>query len=185
MVLKPTPFKQRSSDCNGFRFFETIHGLLQKCYNNKSLHIFMINREVHSWMVYFTVGIGGIIGALLRYYLGLFITDGWGSTFPLATLLINFIGCFVLAWSTAFLARTKIIPPSIVTGLGTGLIGSFTTFSTFSVETVRLLQSSFVWTAFIYTTASLLGGLFLTWAGYRLGDWLFRRQNKEGKNHAR
>jgi CrcB protein len=133
-------------------------------------------------MVYFAVGIGGIVGALLRYYLGLFVSVWWGSSFPLATLLANLIGCFALAWSTAFLARTEIFPSYVVTGFGTGVVGSFTTFSTFTVETVRLLQSSAVWTAFLYVAASMLGGLFLSWAGYKTGDYLFHQQSKEGKN---
>ncbi|MBE3570605.1 MAG: CrcB family protein [Bacillales bacterium] len=119
-------------------------------------------------MVYLAVGIGGIVGALLRYYLGLFASVWWGSPFPFATLLT---ACF---WSTAFLARTEIFPPYVVTGLGTGVVGSFTTFSTLS---------SVVCTALLYLAESMLGGLFLSWACCRTGNHLFHQQSKEGKNH--
>ena len=93
-------------------------------------------------LIYIIVGIAGILGALSRYYLGLTIHEFWHHTFPLATLLINLVGCFLLAWLTTYIAKLNILPSDVITGIGTGFIGSFTTFSTFSVETIQLINHS-------------------------------------------
>jgi fluoride exporter len=127
-------------------------------------------------MIYFAVGMGGILGALMRYYLGLSIGSWWHNSFPLATLLTNFIGCFVLGWLTTYLFKINILHPFISTGLSTGLVGSFTTFSTFSVETVHLIQSSDWVIALIYVLCSLWGGLFLSYSGYRFGQKLLKKR---------
>ncbi|KAA6470363.1 fluoride efflux transporter CrcB [Bacillus cereus] len=127
-------------------------------------------------MVYIIVGIAGILGALSRYYLGLNIDAFWNHTFPLATLLINLIGCFVLSWITTYISRLNIFPPEIVTGIGTGFVGSFTTFSTFSVETVKLINHSEGILVILYVCFSMLGGLLMSGIGYKLGGTLFTKR---------
>ena len=89
-------------------------------------------------MVYLFVGIAGSLGAILRYLIGISLFTN--SSFPYATLSINLIGSFLLAWlTTRFFKRTS-LSPVIATAIGTGFVGSFTTFSTLSVETVQLFQ---------------------------------------------
>ncbi|WP_019119246.1 fluoride efflux transporter CrcB [Brevibacillus massiliensis] len=118
-------------------------------------------------MAYLVIGLAGSIGALLRYYAGLWSHEWWASPFPLGTLITNYLGCFVLAWfSTWVVARP--VPEWLRLGITTGLIGSFTTFSTFSVETVQLLHAGLFLLALIYVLTSLWGGLLLAWLGYRL-----------------
>ena len=131
-------------------------------------------------MNYLLVGIGGIIGSLLRYYLGVFTHSWWEYDFPLGTLLINLIGCFVLGWFTNRVVKLKLFHPHVLAGLGTGLVGSFTTFSTFSVETVTLMQNSLWASAFLYVLLSLLGGLFMSWLGYELGHRSVKRIQERG-----
>lgn len=131
-------------------------------------------------LIYIIVGIAGILGALSRYYLGLTIHTSWHHSFPLATLLINLAGCFLLAWLTTYVARRNILPSAIITGIGTGFIGSFTTFSTFSVETVQLINHSEWSTAFLYVSCSILGGLIMSALGYTLGDFLIKKHLTEG-----
>ncbi|MBA2875573.1 fluoride efflux transporter CrcB [Thermaerobacillus caldiproteolyticus] len=130
-------------------------------------------------MVYVVVGIAGILGALSRYYLGLFIDTWWHHIFPLATLSINLIGCFLLSWLTMYVSRLNILHPYLVTGIGTGFIGSFTTFSTFSVETVRLIQHAQWSMALLYVLSSLWGGLFMSWLGFQIGNILFIRRTQK------
>lgn len=127
-------------------------------------------------MIYVLVGIAGIAGALLRYLLGLYFSGWWILDFPMATFLTNMAGSFALGWITNYLPRLKFLHPYALTAIGTGLIGSFTTFSTFSVETVRLMMNNKWGIAIIYILSSLWGGLLFSWLGYRLG---LKRDNGE------
>ena len=120
-------------------------------------------------MIYFLVGIAGIAGALLRYAIGIYFNQWWFHAFPLATFITNMAGSFILGWLTTFLPRFKFIHPYFAKALGTGLIGSFTTFSTFSVETVELIFASKWGMAILYVLLSLWGGLLFSWGGFRLG----------------
>lgn len=131
-------------------------------------------------MIYIIVGIAGILGALSRYYLGLTIDMFWHHSLPLATLTINLIGCFLLAWLTTYIARLNILPSEVITGIGTGFIGSFTTFSTFSVETVKLINHSELGIAFLYVLCSMLGGLIMSGLGYKLGNLSLQKRLGEG-----
>lgn len=120
-------------------------------------------------MSYLLVGVAGIVGAVLRYLIGFYSNHWWVYNFPMATYITNMLGCLILGWFTTFLPRIKSLHPHVVTALGTGLIGSFTTFSTFSVETVQLISNSLWGTAILYVLLSLWGGLFFSWLGYRAG----------------
>lgn len=113
------------------------------------------------------VGLAGIAGALLRYWLGLAVQSWWTSAFPAATLLANFIGCLVLGWFVSFTASSNTLPAWVRLGVGTGLIGSFTTFSTFSIETVELLRRGAWGLALAYVLLSFWGGLLMAWSGFQ------------------
>ncbi|WP_207893696.1 fluoride efflux transporter CrcB [Tepidibacillus fermentans] len=130
-------------------------------------------------MNYFAVGLAGVIGALLRYYLGLSFHHWWISPLPLGTLMINYIGAFVLAWFNEKVAHTYSVPDWLRLGFGTGLVGSFTTFSTLSVETVTLIRLQLWGIAFSYVLLSLFGGLFFAYAGYRMGNLGLKQGEKE------
>ncbi|EJQ16358.1 crcB protein [Bacillus cereus BAG3X2-1] len=132
-------------------------------------------------MKYIIVGIAGILGALSRYYLGFTIDTIWHHSLPLATLTINLIGCFLLALLTTYIARLNVLSSEVITGIGTGFIGSFTTFSTFSVETVQLINHPHFGIAFLYVSCSMLGGLMMSLLGYKLGDFLLQKHLEEGE----
>ena len=117
----------------------------------------------------FVVGFGGIIGALLRYWVGLTFAPVSPSAFPLGTFLANMIGSFCLALLTSIAAQSRALPQWLVTGIGTGMIGAFTTFSTFSFETAHLIQGHYYKTALFYALLSLMGGWVLAYMGYTLG----------------
>ncbi|RDZ18262.1 fluoride efflux transporter CrcB [Priestia megaterium] len=131
-------------------------------------------------MNYLLVGIGGIVGSLLRYYLGVFTHSWWGYDFPLGTLIINLIGCFVLGWFTYHIIKMKIFHPHILAGIGTGLVGSFTTISTFSVETVTLIQHGLWIFALLYVALSLFDGLLMSWLGYQVGHRAAKKLQEKG-----
>ena len=112
------------------------------------------------------VGIGGAIGACLRFFVSQIIV--YEAGFPLATFSANCIGCFLLS----YLLSGKLLKnyPKIKLALTTGLLGSFTTFSTFSSETISLISDQLYGTAFVYVLLSAIGGLLLSFVGYRLGS---------------
>jgi len=116
-------------------------------------------------MVYWVIGIAGAIGALLRYYLGILLPASVSGGFPFGTLIINYIGCFFLSWFTIWSTSLVRVPEWLRVGVMTGLLGSFTTFSTFSVEVVTLFRSGLWVMALVYMFLSLWGGLLLVWCG--------------------
>jgi len=105
-----------------------------------------------SWII----GAAGVLGALSRYGLSILWNEGDGS-FPWGTLACNMIGCLLIGYfSEALLPKW---PQELRAAVTTGFIGAFTTFSTFSVETVRMLQDQRVFLALLYIGVSLFGGL--------------------------
>jgi CrcB protein len=110
--------------------------------------------------------IGGFLGSISRYALGEWIqTD---SGFPLGTLLINVTGCFILGWLLTFVSRFGKIGAKVSLMAGTGMIGAFTTFSTFSVETITLFQDGHLVLAFLYIFMSVGLGFVLAYLGHKI-----------------
>jgi len=125
--------------------------------------------------LYFAVGIGGVIGSILRYIMSiLFWTDELAG-FPWATFIANITGAFLL---TVIIFQpfvvTKLAPVTFV-ALTTGLIGSYTTFSTLILE-ITVLFSNNVMIAFTYLCATIIGGLLASFSGYVIAQ----KTNKEG-----
>jgi len=111
------------------------------------------------------VALGGALGAVARYRIGVAIGI---RSFPWATLLVNVAGCFALAVVLAGPAATR-WSPSTSAAVAVGVIGAFTTFSTFGWETHELLRADQVGRAAAYVAMSLAGGLAATAAGWALG----------------
>ncbi|MFD2657471.1 fluoride efflux transporter FluC [Gracilibacillus thailandensis] len=114
--------------------------------------------------VFLAVGIGGIIGALLRYIIAESVSF---ISFPVGTTIANLMGCFVLAYVTFHPFFKNKLPPAIFTAFTTGLLGSFTTFSTFIAESVLLLDESTAW-LILYLAIQILGGVVLSFIGAKL-----------------
>ncbi len=105
-----------------------------------------------------------MVGALSRYALSLALPTSPGQ-FPWATLLINVTGSAVLGFLLVLLMekfpRTRLARPV----LGTGIVGAYTTFSTFAVESVLLVRADHAATALVYVLASVAVGLVAVWSG--------------------
>ena len=101
------------------------------------------------------IALGGALGAVARYLLGTHIHGLWGGAWPLGTLLVNVSGSLLIGVVFALLERNAIHPDwrSIVV---VGFLGAFTTFSTFSLETVELWQRGALAHAVAYASASTL-----------------------------
>ncbi|MCR5318546.1 MAG: fluoride efflux transporter CrcB [Treponema sp.] len=110
------------------------------------------------------VALGGGIGACLRYLIGL-IPLKEPFTFPVKTLFINLLGCFVIGLIAALAVKNSSLSPKVVLFIKTGLCGGFTTFSTFALETETLIKTGHVGLALLYIALSLLAGVGLAFAG--------------------
>jgi CrcB protein len=114
------------------------------------------------------VALGGALGAPCRYWLGRAVHPAAG--FPLATLTVNLVGAFLLGLLVVLIGER--LPPTwyVRQFFGTGLLGAFTTYSTFAVETDLLVRHARLGVAVGYVAATLVGGLALAWVGARLAD---------------
>jgi len=116
-------------------------------------------------MKLFFVGLGGFFGAISRFMLGEWLHSDNG--FPLGTLGVNLLGCLALGWFLAYAQRKRLRGETVLL-IGTGFLGSFTTFSTFSVETVNLLATGQNLFALIYVLLSIFVGILLAFLGFML-----------------
>jgi CrcB protein len=116
-------------------------------------------------LLYIYIGIFGFLGAIARFELGRSIATLWHSSFPLGTLIINILGCFAMGFILTYSLERFTLSPELRLGITTGFMGAFTTFSTFSWETITLLTSGHIAYAAIYILVSTLGGLIAARAG--------------------
>jgi len=112
----------------------------------------------------------GAAGTLARYGLDGWIQNRLGAAFPAGTLTINVLGCFLLGVIGQYSLTHLSVPPEWRIGMTTGMMGAFTTFSTFGWESVRMVQTGEWAKAALYIGASLLVGLVAMILGMRLGN---------------
>jgi CrcB protein len=117
------------------------------------------------------VGLGSFIGGISRYLITLFVQNKILSTFPYGTMAVNIIGCFLIGTIYALSERGNWNPEWRIF-LATGIMGGFTTFSSFSNETVSMLRDAEYWPAFTYVALSVIIGLAATFAGISLIKYL-------------
>jgi CrcB protein len=114
------------------------------------------------------ISIGAVLGANLRYWIGDWVAQRFGSGFPFGTLLINISGSFLLGLVVSMTLENFIIDPRLRLLITIGLLGSYTTFSTYAYESVALLsQGQWALGLFNLLGSSVLGAIFAF-----LGVWL-------------
>lgn len=118
------------------------------------------------------ISIGAMCGANLRYWVADWAANRWGSAFPYGTFLINISGSFILGMVIALFTDHYIVDPRLRLLLTVGLLGSYTTFSTYAYESIALIQQGQWWLGLgNLIGSSLLGGisaLFGIWIGKML-----------------
>ncbi len=129
--------------------------------------------------VSFWVLLGSALGGLARYWLGVWVLALTGPSFPWGTLLINVIGGFVIGLFAAALGERGLLSGALGRGhldvvdlrafVMVGLCGGFTTFSSFSLQSLELLQAGRTAPALGYMAGSVLACLLAAWAGWVLG----------------
>ncbi|NMG19453.1 fluoride efflux transporter CrcB [Brasilonema bromeliae] len=106
------------------------------------------------------ISLGAIAGALSRYYLGLWFNQLFGTEFPYGTLIINISGCFVMGFFTTLLIRAlRTIYLDARLLVTTGFLGSYTTFSTYELDTAKLLQQGNLEIGLFYWLCSAVLGM--------------------------
>lgn len=116
------------------------------------------------------VGVAGFFGAIARYGVDGFISQRSGASFPWGTLVVNVTGSFVLGVLFATLIEGRAIAaPWLRTALTVGLVGTYTTFSTFTLETFRLMEDGSYLLAGVNIAGSLVLGLFAVYVGVVVG----------------
>lgn len=114
------------------------------------------------------VGLGGCLGAVGRYLIGGWVLRWAGpQAMPWGTLLVNLSGCLIIGLLAGLATRIPALDGPLRLFLFTGLLGGFTTFSAFGLETVELLRRGDLASAVIYVLASVLLGLLLVAAGLK------------------
>ncbi len=112
------------------------------------------------------VSIAGVLGTLCRYGLTGFVYKIVDSDqFPLGTLVVNVLGSFAIGFIMQVGTATTLLPRTVRVAATIGFLGAFTTFSTFSYETVKLLETRMWNTALLNSSANLLGCLLACWLG--------------------
>ncbi len=114
------------------------------------------------------VAVGGAAGALARYGIGKSIQSWTSGSFPLGIFVVNLSGAFLLGLVFTYLLERSSISSEVRTMVTTGVRGSYTTFSTFSLDTLQLIQSDNWGLAVLNVAASVTGALLAVWAGQQL-----------------
>lgn len=117
------------------------------------------------------IGAGGAVGAIIRYLVSRWTVLAWGSGFPWGTLLVNAVGAFLIGLlSVAMTSRFEVgaAPRAMIL---TGLLGALTTFSTFSFETLQLINSGEIGRGLLNIATNVSFSLLLVW----LGAWIGQR----------
>lgn len=123
---------------------------------------------------YLAVALGGAIGASARFALGSWLVAAPGR-FPLATFCANGLGCLLMGALYLVIVERHIVPLPWRPFLMIGVLGAFTTFSTFAIETLTLWQNQQPGLAAVYVIASVVLSLIAVWAGYTASAFIFQQ----------
>ena len=108
----------------------------------------------------------GLVGTLFRYWLSGVVARQYGETFPLGTMVVNLVGCF-LAGVVFYLADERfLLSPTLRTIILIGFLGGLTTFSSYGLQTFTLLRDGELGIATLNVVASNVLGLLMVWTGY-------------------
>ncbi len=117
-------------------------------------------------MKYVLIGFGGAIGAVGRYLLQGLVYQFTGATFPYGTLVVNILGCFLIGLIMELSADRFLIDAQLRVFITIGVLGGFTTFSSFGYETFALLRDGELVRASFNVIGSVMAGLAAVWLGF-------------------
>ena len=106
------------------------------------------------------IGFAGALGTLTRYAVGVWAGKAFGATFPYGTLIVNLVGCFLIALVAELAISTPLVPETLRLALTTGFMGGLTTYSSFNLETTNLLRER-AWAAALGNLGATLATCFV------------------------
>jgi len=119
--------------------------------------------------------LGGAIGSVSRYLLGTWTQSlSQSIDFPYGTLTVNLIGCFVIGFLSQLAESRGVFTPETRTLVFIGVLGGFTTFSSFGNDTINLLRDGETFNALANVGANVIVGLFLVWLGRSVAYWIWK-----------
>ncbi len=116
------------------------------------------------------ISLGAIAGANARYFLGTWAADKWGSAFPYGTLLINLTGSLILGIFLTFATQRGLVDPRLRLIVAVGFCGGYTTFSTYTYESISLMLAG----SWLAGMLNLVGSAALGLGAVGLGIWIGR-----------
>lgn len=118
------------------------------------------------------VGVGGFIGALARYGLSGYVHRQFpDGDFPYGTLVVNLLGCLLIGILAGLAEQRQLFGAEVRTFLLIGVLGGFTTYSTFGFETFAMLRDAEFIPAALNVVVHVMAGLALVWLGYGIATW--------------
>ena len=127
---------------------------------------------MRSIMRLFLIGFAGFVGTIVRYWLSGTVARRYGETFPLGTLVVNLVGCFFVGLFYCLMQERYLVNQTVRSIVLIGLLGGFTTFSSFGLQTFTLLRDQEITLALLYMVSSNVLGVILVWVGYSLARTL-------------
>ncbi len=112
------------------------------------------------------VGFGGFLGSIMRYWMSYGMLKLLGTTFPYGTLFVNILGCYLIGLFATMAGERVFLNPSLRQFLFIGILGGFTTFSTFGYETLELFKERSFLLGSLYIGGHYVSCLFFVWLGY-------------------
>ncbi|MCD6258173.1 MAG: fluoride efflux transporter CrcB [Helicobacteraceae bacterium] len=126
-----------------------------------------------SWQTILAIGSGGFLGAVLRAYLNGVISHKFPHDLPYGTLGVNLIGSFLMGILIAYFMYTSFFSLQAKSFLSTGILGALTTYSTFAIESLLLLQGGHILLAFINISLNAFGTIIMAGSGFYMVKYLF------------
>ena len=115
------------------------------------------------------VALGGAAGSVFRFLTAVLVNKYWQSVFPMATLITNCIGCFLIGFLVSFLQKHDLFNSDLKRFLITGFCGGYTTFSAFGLENINLLENQNIGLSIFYIVGSVIIGITFVALGMLVG----------------
>jgi len=142
---------------------------------NTKYTVYARHVRVHNMQLYVAVGIGGMIGTMMRLIVMIFFFPDTVHIFPYGTLFVNITGTFILTFVTFLPVVKKYLDERVFIAFTTGLLGSYTTFSAIIMETYTIAQLSMKM-SLQYLSMTIVGGLFASFLGMLLASKINKRK---------